>query len=66
MFKGLAFLLSFCFLTQTAHAFCGFFAGKAGSKLYNEASQVIMVRDGDKTVLSMLNDYKGNLKKTLP
>ena len=41
-----------------AHAFCGFYAGKADANLFNEASQVVMVRDGKRTVISMLNDYK--------
>lgn len=45
--------------TGTAHAFCGFYVGKADAGLFNEASQVIMVRDGNRTVISMLNDYKG-------
>ena len=44
-----------------AQAFCGFYVGKADAALFNEASQVIMVRDGDRTVISMLNDYKGEL-----
>jgi len=44
-----------------AHAFCGFFVGKADASLFNEASQVMMVRDGDKTTITMLNDYKGEL-----
>jgi hypothetical protein len=44
-----------------ANAFCGFFVGKADASLFNEASQVMMVRDGDKTTLTMLNDYKGEL-----
>ena len=47
----------------SAHAFCGFYVGKADANLFNEASQVIVVRDGDKTVVSMLNDYKGELKE---
>jgi len=47
----------------TSHAFCGFYVGKADAKLFNEASQVIVVRDGDKTVVSMLNDYQGELKE---
>jgi hypothetical protein len=42
-------------------AFCGFYAGKADASLFNEASQVILVRDGNRTVLSMQNDYKGPL-----
>jgi len=48
---------------QTASAFCGFYVGKAGSGLFNEASQVIMARDGKRTVLSMQNDYQGDLKQ---
>jgi hypothetical protein len=45
-----------------ALAFCGFYVGRADSSLFNEASQVILVRDGDRTTISMLNDYKGELK----
>jgi hypothetical protein len=46
-----------------SYAFCGFYVGKADAHLFNEASQVIIVRDGDKTVVSMLNDYQGDLKE---
>jgi hypothetical protein len=46
-----------------ALAFCGFFVGKADSKLFNEASQVALVRDGEKTVLTMANDFQGDLKE---
>ena len=42
-----------------APAFCGFFVGKADTTLYNKASQVILVREGTRTVISMLNDYQG-------
>jgi len=42
-----------------AHAFCGFYVGKADSSLFNRASQVVMVRHGDKSVLSLMNDYQG-------
>jgi hypothetical protein len=49
--------------THSAQAFCGFYAGKADSSLFNEASQVVVVRDGQRTVLSMLNDYKGDLRE---
>src|SRR3954463_6544560 len=48
-------------LPLPAQAFCGFYAGKADASLFNEASQVIVVRDGPRTVLSMLNDYNGPL-----
>jgi hypothetical protein len=42
-----------------AHAFCGFYVGKADAQLFNDASQVVLVRDGDRTVLTMSNDYQG-------
>src|SRR4051794_930191 len=44
-----------------AAAFCGFYVGKADAGLFNRASQVILVRDGNRTVISMLNDYQGAL-----
>jgi hypothetical protein len=44
-----------------ASAFCGFYVGKADSKLFNEASQVILARDGERTVISMRNDFRGEL-----
>ena len=50
-------------LPISAHAFCGFYAGKADANLFNEASQVVVVRDGNRTVLSMLNDYSGPLSE---
>jgi hypothetical protein len=46
---------------RPAAAFCGFYVGKADAGLFNQASQVILVRDGNRTVISMLNDYKGAL-----
>jgi hypothetical protein len=42
-------------------AFCGFYVGKADSSLYNEASQVVLARNANRTVISMMNDYKGEL-----
>src|SRR6476646_5406774 len=42
-----------------AHAFCGFYVGKADSSLFNQASAVILARDGQRTTLSMQNDYRG-------
>lgn len=66
-FKILKSLLTTIALTLSAqapvHAFCGFYAGKADANLFNEASQVVMVRDGKRTVISMLNDYKGPLNE---
>lgn len=55
------FALIFCF-QQPVLAFCGFYVAKADSKLFNQASQVIIARNGDRTVLTMANDYQGNVK----
>ena len=44
-------------------AFCGFYVAKADTKLFNKASQVVLVRDGDRTVLTMANDFKGDPKE---
>ena len=38
-------------LSGTAQAFCGFYVAKADTSLFNRASQVVLVRDGDRTVL---------------
>ncbi len=45
----------------TAHAFCGFYVSGSGEKMFNDATQVVLVRDGTRTVLSMQNDYAGPL-----
>ena len=46
-------------LPFTASAFCGFYVSGAGGKLFNDASMVVLVRDGTRTVLSMQNNYRG-------
>jgi len=47
--------------TPTVLGFCGFYVAKADTKLFNKASQVVLVRDGDRTVMTMANDFKGDL-----
>ena len=42
-----------------ADAFCGFYVGGAGAKLFNNATIVVMMRDGTRTVLNMQNNYQG-------
>ena len=42
-----------------AAAFCGFYVSGADAALFNDASQVVLMRDGTRTVLSMQNAYKG-------
>ncbi|HXX30810.1 MAG TPA: DUF2330 domain-containing protein [Myxococcaceae bacterium] len=56
-------LLAVLLFSPSAHAFCGFFVGKADTQLFNDASQVALVRDGDRTVLTMSNDYQGPLSE---
>src|SRR3954454_22287686 len=46
----------------TADAFCGFYVSGSGEKMFNYATQVVLMRDGTRTVLSMQNDYKGPLE----
>ena len=47
-------------LASPASAFCGFYVAKADTKIFNRASQVVLVRDGDRTVVTMANDFKGD------
>jgi len=42
-----------------AEAFCGFYVGGADAKLFNNATQVVLLREGTRTVLSMQNNYQG-------
>jgi len=56
----LALLL--CWQGDALRAFCGFYVAKADTKIFNEASQVVLVRDGDRTVMTIVNDYKGDVK----
>ena len=47
----------------SALGFCGFYVAKADAKLFNKASQVVLVRDDDRTVLTMSNDFRGDPKE---
>lgn len=61
--KGLIITcISLLLLSQPAWAFCGFYVAKADTDLYNQASQVVIARDGDRTVLTMANDYQGEVQ----
>jgi hypothetical protein len=44
----------------TSEAFCGFYVASAGANsLSNQATVVVLMRDGTRTVLSMRNNYQG-------
>jgi MYXO-CTERM domain-containing protein len=44
---------------ETADAFCGFYVAGADTKLFNDATMVVLMRDGKRTVLAMQNNYQG-------
>src|SRR6185436_9171606 len=46
-----------------AHSFCGFYVARGDAKLFNKASKVVLVRDEDRTVLTMASDFKGDPKE---
>ncbi len=49
-------------VTTTAQAFCGFYVARADTSLFNKASQVVLVRDEDRTVITMANDFEGDVE----
>ncbi|HEY6033543.1 MAG TPA: DUF2330 domain-containing protein, partial [Kofleriaceae bacterium] len=40
-------------------AFCGFYVAGSNQQMFNDATQVVLMRQGTRTVLSMQNNYKG-------
>ncbi len=59
MLKRILTVAALALAPLQAQAFCGFYVGKADSSLFNESSQVILARDGQRTTISMRNDYRG-------
>src|SRR5678815_2090327 len=49
--------------TREGRAFCGFYVAGADAKLFNNATMVVMMRDGTRTVLAMQNNYQGPPEK---
>ncbi|MGB4845699.1 MAG: DUF2330 domain-containing protein, partial [Ferruginibacter sp.] len=49
-------------ISPLLYSFCGFYVSKADGTLKNKTSQVILVRDGNKSVITMYNDFKGDTK----
>jgi hypothetical protein len=62
MKKIAASIILAAMISHEAIAFCGFYVCKADGTLKNKTSQVILVRDGNKTVITMYNDFQGNMK----
>lgn len=45
---------------EAARGFCGFYVASGEAKLFNRTSQVVLVRDGDRTVMTICSDYEGD------
>ncbi len=58
-FAAIVSLLVGLLAPRAASAFCGFYVGGADKKLFNNATLVVLLRDGTRTVLSMQNNYQG-------
>jgi hypothetical protein len=56
---GIAALVAVASAPSAAHAFCGFYIDPGGSEMFNNATQVVLMRQGTRTVLSMQNNYQG-------
>jgi hypothetical protein len=57
------FFICLLFWGGSASAFCGFYVGKADTKLFNKASEVTIARHDNKTVITMANDFRGEVKE---
>jgi|694.fasta_scaffold56972_2 hypothetical protein len=49
-------------IASSSFSFCGFYVAKADAKLFNNKSEVIMVRDGIHNVITMSSDFQGSLE----
>src|ERR1043165_5735508 len=56
---GVFALVATAVSARPAAAFCGFYVGGAGAEMFNHATQVVLMRHGTTTVLSMQNNYQG-------
>jgi len=56
---GVALAALVAWPARPARAFCGFFVAGSDAKLTNNASQVVLMRKGNRTVMTMSNNYQG-------
>jgi hypothetical protein len=59
MRRLLAVAAMLCLAPPAADAFCGFYVSGSDQQLAADATQVVLMRKGTRTVLSMQNNYKG-------
>lgn len=58
--RGVQLALVTAALAPAAWSFCGFYVAQEPGSLFNRSSKVVLVRDGEHTVLTMANDYRGD------
>ncbi|MCX5741219.1 MAG: DUF2330 domain-containing protein [Proteobacteria bacterium] len=56
---GGAALAAVLAMSPSAHAFCGFYVAGGDQQMFADATQVVLMRMGTRTVLAMQNNYKG-------
>src|SRR5579862_276959 len=57
-----ATLILIAMISNEATAFCGMYVSKADGTLKNRTSQVIIVHDGERNVITMFDDFQGDPK----
>jgi len=58
-FLSLSMACTIFVASPNAQAFCGFYVAGGESSLFNDATQAVLMRVGQRTVLSMQNNYQG-------
>ncbi|WRH66881.1 MAG: DUF2330 domain-containing protein [Planktothrix sp. GU0601_MAG3] len=48
--------------TPNALAFCGFFVSKSDTQMHNSSSRVVIAHKGNRSIMSMANNYQGDVK----
>jgi len=59
---GVSAVLAFTLSPNVGHSFCGFYVSGSNEKLFADATNVVLMHSGTRTVLSMQNDYRGPLE----
>ncbi len=49
-------------VTSNSYSFCGFYAARAGSSLYNQSSKVVIAQDNQYQSVTMASDFEGDAK----
>jgi hypothetical protein len=61
-FRRFLLILLLSALAPLLQSFCGFYVAKADQKIWNKASSVILARQGDQSVVTMLSDFQGKVQ----